>query len=332
MVSPYAQLTANGLTARAESWARYWETGASHSCVGSLPADYGPTLRALWSAAFDNLNPGSRVIDIGTGSGVLARLWASHGAASSSGSARFDAIDLVRNPPPWFRALPATMSAKIMFHGGTRAESLPFDDQQFDLAVSQFGFEYANEPEACKELIRVLKADGRIALIVHHTNGAPVRLARTDLAHADWLLASGGLADTLDALLPYLAQSKPLERQAALPNDPAADEIRQRLNRLMQDLVQRAAQPTGDLCHEAGLSVQQIFRTARYDGLAAARATFRSWAGQLEDTRLRAIELIDCARDAAGIDRLAQNLGGQRNMAKPVIVQGALLGWHLCTP
>ncbi len=313
---------------RADTWGRYWAAGADHSCFGSLPPDYGPTIRKIWDSEFDALPVASRTLDIGTGSGVLAKLWAAH-RSSRSGDARLDAIDLVDDMPPWFSAEGGAKSTGITFHGATRAERLPFPDATFDLAISQYGFEYAVEAQACPELRRVLRPHGRLLLVVHHADSAPAAFARQDLAHARWLLASGGLAEASAALLPAMAQSATAAGRDALSRDTEALEARRRVNLLMADLAERASSPGGDLCHEAGVGLQSVLAATRHAGLEAGRRAHRDWRRSLDDALLRAEELVACARDDEGIARLATALGGAAVDATPLFVERTLFAWRL---
>ena len=50
-------------------------------------------------------------------------------------------------------------------------EDLPFEDDSFDGAVSQFGFEYGDVVAGAAEMLRVVKKDGVIALMVHRGDG-----------------------------------------------------------------------------------------------------------------------------------------------------------------
>lgn len=319
---------ADSAPSRADTWSRYWASGAEHSCVGSLPPDYGPTIRTIWDREFEALPADSRTLDIGTGSGVLAKLWAAH-PASRRGISRLDAIDLVETAPPWFASLRGLGNNDVTFHGATRAEQLPFPDASFDLAISQYGFEYADAERACPELRRVLRPTGRLLLVVHHADSAPVAYARQDLAHARWMLAAGGLAEAASALLPAMALSATPEGRDALARDPAAGDARRRVNVLMGDLAERASAPGGDLCHEAGVGLQSVFTTARHAGLEAGKSAHHAWLRNLSDALLRAEELVACARDGEGIGRLAAALGGSASDATPLFVDQTLFGWRL---
>lgn len=318
------------LKERAGVWQRYWTTGASHSFAGSLPADYGSTIGRFWAGVFDALPPGARVLDIGTGSGVLARLWAGHPAHATPG-ARLDAIDIVPSPAPWFASLPPALQERVRFHPGTRAEALPFASGSIDLAISQYGLEYAPLGPATAELRRVLTPCGRIALIAHHAHGAPVRIAHADCRHAEWLDAPDGLLDLLESLLPLIAESRSAEGRARLSASPEANTLRQRMNIALAELTARAEQPDADLCHETLETVKQQVALAQSGALTAALDSLRGWRQTLADTRLRARELIACALDENGIAQLARQLAhpDQKPHWAPLFVDGTLLGWTL---
>lgn len=315
---------------RAGVWQRYWATGASHSFAGSLPADYGSTIGRFWAGVFDALPSGARVLDIGTGSGVLARLWAGHPAHATPG-ARLDAIDIVPTPAPWFASLPPALRERIQFHPGTRAEALPFAPGSIDLAISQYGLEYAPLGPATAELRRVLAPHGRIALIAHHAHGAPARIAHADCRHAEWLDAPDGLLDLLESLLPLIAEGRSAEGRARLSASPEANALRLRMNAVLGELVARAEQPEADLCHEALDTVKRQIALAQGGALDAALDGLRGWRQTLADTRLRARELIACALDEDGIARFARQLAGPGQKAHwaPLFVDGTLLGWTL---
>jgi SAM-dependent methyltransferase len=100
---------------------------------------------------------GQAVLDVGTGTGVVA-------ITARNVGARVTALDLT----PALLAL-ARESASvaglddIAWHEGD-AESLPFPDAFFDVVLSQFGHMFAPRPEvAVSEMLRVLKPGGTIA-------------------------------------------------------------------------------------------------------------------------------------------------------------------------
>jgi SAM-dependent methyltransferase len=104
-----------------------------------------------------NPQPGERILDLSTGTGWTSRVVARRGAnviGVDSASALLDAA----------RARADAEGLAIRYHRGD-AESLPFEDGEFDAVVSTFGIMFASRPEAAAgELARVCRKGGRIAL------------------------------------------------------------------------------------------------------------------------------------------------------------------------
>ncbi len=104
-----------------------------------------------------NPQPGERILDLSTGTGWTSRVVARRGAnviGVDIASALLDAA----------RARADAEGLPIRYHLGD-AESLPFEDGEFDAVVSTFGIMFASRPEAAAgELARVCRKGGRIAL------------------------------------------------------------------------------------------------------------------------------------------------------------------------
>lgn len=106
---------------------------------------------------FSGVHAGERVLDVGTGTGVVAITAARLGA-------RVEALDLT--PELLAQARENAQIARcedIVWTEGD-AEQLPYADGSFDLVLSQFGHMFAPRPErVVGELRRVLKPGGRVA-------------------------------------------------------------------------------------------------------------------------------------------------------------------------
>src|SRR3954464_4351559 len=89
--------------------------------------------------AFAQITAGERVLDVGTGTGVVA-------ITAARAGARVSAVDLT--PPLLEHALEKGRVAgvDVAWHEGD-AEQLPFPDGAFDVVVSQFGHMFAPRPE-----------------------------------------------------------------------------------------------------------------------------------------------------------------------------------------
>jgi SAM-dependent methyltransferase len=155
-----------------DAWTGYWRTGIGASCFDGPNIEV--RLAMIWDEFVDDLPDGARLLDLATGNGTVARICAAR-ARLRKIRLQIDAVDAARIDPPKFAADPARLFADIRFQGEVRLEALPFAGASIDAAVSQFGFEYADEEAAVAEVSRVLAPAGRLRLVMHARDGAVSR-------------------------------------------------------------------------------------------------------------------------------------------------------------
>ena len=138
------------------------ETGQVTASAAEIYEEFFlPALFRQWGprvAAAAGIRPGDRVLDVACGTGVLARA-----AAERTGSPQLvTGLDINES----MLAVARANAPGITWKQG-RAEALPFDDQDFDAVVSQFGLMFFEDRRAAlREMMRVLRANGRLAVAV----------------------------------------------------------------------------------------------------------------------------------------------------------------------
>lgn len=116
-----------------------------------------------------NPQPGERILDLSTGTGWTSRVVARRGAAVTG-------VDIAGELLNVARAKAEAEGQSIEYRLGD-AESLPFDDAEFDAVVSTFGVMFASRQEAAaSELARVCRSGGRIALTTWHSDSTVVKM------------------------------------------------------------------------------------------------------------------------------------------------------------
>ena len=125
-----------------------------------VPTLFGPCSRILIQEA--NPKPGERVLDVGCGTGIVAREVASRLAATAT----VTAVDLSTNMLAVARAVAAGEGLTIEWCEGN-AEQLPFRDNAFDLVLCQFALMFVvDKAAALSEMRRVVSGSGRVLISV----------------------------------------------------------------------------------------------------------------------------------------------------------------------
>ena len=148
-----------------QGWNTYWE-GASGSQAFASGGVSNPGFAAFWSdalAEFFAARPGSKTLDIATGSGAVIESLSLAPGAKLENVTCVDiakaAVDGVKSRFPDVEGVVAD------------ANLIPLESGEFDLITSQLGIEYAG-PGAIDEAVRLLAPGGHMIFLLHFHSGA----------------------------------------------------------------------------------------------------------------------------------------------------------------
>jgi SAM-dependent methyltransferase len=282
-----------------------------------------------WRAWFGTLPADCRLLDIGTGTGILLR----HALAARPNDAglRCDGIDAAALPPNLQAGFPSERAHQVVLRGSVPAETLPYVDACFDAVVSQFGVEYADLPVALKEIVRVLAPGGRIALLMHHREGRPVALARAERNHAAWVLDTMLPAATAMATAMSLFGTE--EGRRELRSNPLWSAVRRRYDLVLADARDRCqAGAAPDLLVDVQRWCAEAFRVAVASGADAGEAAIAEVGRLVRDHDTRLEDLLAHALDAhaaAAVSRVLHEAGLKASSPAPVKENQHLMGWWI---
>ena len=240
-------------------WSDYWQAGKFSTFGGLDDLSVNPSIVSLWEKYVGNKIQ-RNVLEVGCGNGALTQIVDLVAEKSGCPTHVFaiDAADIVPTD---------SVSDRVSFFPNTPMETLPFDDNFFDFAVSQFGFEYADPSTAITELSRVLKPEAGFTMIAHHKSSLICRESFDTLRElirieeSAILVAAEALVSQLEIV--YLAKRDP-------SRDAKAERYRNILNKTAEEL--RDAATSGSVQDRFTLlfldSLFKVFNKDARDGLS----------------------------------------------------------------
>lgn len=310
-----------------EQWETYYRGGLVATGPAGADGLYDLEVREAWEAFFVSLPAEARLLDIGTGNGVLP-LMALDAAARRGARWQIDATDLARIDPVKHVGDGARRFAGVRFHPGVASEQLPFEDASFDAATGHYALEYSDTSRSVGELARVLKAGAEVQFVLHHTDSVLLQSARRSMAECDLVFKRTRLYRRLHRLVSAENPSPEVLRHAQ-------DELTVAIRQVKQALGEAQA------LHAAGGRILAVALDATQK-LLAARQSLRAQKVGLEVDRAeeelrtawrRLNDLAVHALDEAAMQRVeaqAACAGFGLIERRPLLHNGGnLVGWLL---
>jgi ubiquinone/menaquinone biosynthesis C-methylase UbiE len=217
-----------------EQWSQYWKKGTLTTFLGRFENNYDGPILDFWHEQLGELAPGSSVIDLATGNGALALIAAEFSQENNAAFAitAIDYADIDPNNLVLTHRDPKIVGA-IDFLSQVSMEDTGLEDNTFDCAISQFGFEYGDPERSVQEVSRILKSSARLGLMLHREGSVLYDQAKTGAEQVSVSLKSS-LHDSLKELL------RLLDKLRLRGKDPAknekAERLREEINELTNDL------------------------------------------------------------------------------------------------
>jgi SAM-dependent methyltransferase len=142
-------------------------------------------------AAMDLVRPGARVVDLGTGTGSLARLFARHGCEVTG-------VDIAAPLLEQARRLDREAGVQIAYVEAP-AEATGLPDGGFDVVSAGQCWHWFDRPAAAREVTRLLVSGGTVAI-----------------AHFDWLPIEGNVVAATEEIILRYTPSWPFADRAGL--------------------------------------------------------------------------------------------------------------------
>lgn len=197
-----------------QDWDNYWQ-GRSAKTSGNALLGVGvennSVLTDLWTEIFEDVPKSTKIADFACGAGsVLIH-------ANRLGLSDLTGLDVSTSAIEVLKAKLPSVTGVV-----GAVDHTPFENDSFDMVVSQFGVEYAGEAEeiisAINEMGRILKPDRKIALVTHIKDGAIAKECLGALEKISLIQQSGFFevgADTFKSVYKAQKTSLPEDRQLA---------------------------------------------------------------------------------------------------------------------
>lgn len=177
-----------------KAWDRQWRGKILSTCAQHLDPEGARELGAGWAGFFGGLPEGAKILDIGTGNGIVPLIAVQVSNAAGKGfevhGADYAQIDPAKTLPEQKALL-----ARVTFHPETPTEDLPFKAGFFDAVTAQHAFEYGDPGKSAAEVARVLKKGGKIRFLIHASGGEILKANLCKIEQSRYILEQARLFD-----------------------------------------------------------------------------------------------------------------------------------------
>ncbi len=321
------------LTEAAGAWSTYWDKGALHSCPGAFAANYNDEILTFWNKFFSDLGSGARVLDIGTGNGAIAFI-ARDTALALGHQFHIEGIDAAIIQPAEAAAKHGLAAGGVRFRGLTNAEQTGYPAASCDAISSQYAIEYMDVSACLQEISRILKPDGKAAVLVHHADSEAVVTTRAELKVLDFLRQEAPLLQSAFRLLNRLEEFGKTQDPGMIMQDTESRKQMKDIEKLLKKVTQYArSRPSAGFAEGIAIQIAGVLQRTPVSGAASALASLRVLEQEMKAHQARLKSMVKAGLTAEGIEEFCQ-LSRNKGLipSTPEILYRSnkdLLGWTL---
>jgi len=321
------------LSEAAGAWSRYWDKGTLHSCPGAFAANYNDEILVFWNKFFSNLSNGARVLDIGTGNGAIAFL-ARDAALALSRQFHIEGIDAAIIQPAEAAAKHGLIAGGVKFRGLTSAEQTGYPNASCDAVTSQYAIEYMDVNACLQEISRILKPDGKAAVLMHHADSEAVTTTRAELKVLDFLRQEAPLLSSAFRLLNRLEEFSKTHDAELIMQDSESRKQMKDIEKLLKKVTQYArSRPHAGFAEGIAMQVAGVLQRTPVTGANSALASLNILEQEMKAHQTRLKSMLKAGLDEQGIAefcQLARN-NGLTPATSEILYRSNkdLLGWTL---
>ena len=309
-------------------WSNYWDKGTVTTFYKKFNDNYDGEIKEHWQEAFSLLPEKACIIDLATGNGALLSLLSQY---AENKQLPYEAIGID------FAELNPKITEKVINKHTRMLENTMIEDtglpaESVDLAISQFGFEYADMALAVKELDRILKPQAQVNFIMHAEHSMIIYDGHNSLRQIELVNKQLKLNDIIRKIIPAIHNLRETGKQKFKAR---ADRLRDQLNESINTMTQFAetiADPSYiDFYYEHALGLfkgqvsQNFSLQQKMDQLDWVEAETVSLKLRMED--LTSVAMSDGSN--ARITSLLESIGLQNVVIKPFIYNNGIIGQTL---
>ncbi|MES2858395.1 MAG: class I SAM-dependent methyltransferase [Pseudomonadota bacterium] len=268
------------------------------TCPTAADGGYDLEVREGWVEFFSMLPDRARILDVGTGNGVVAQI-AVQTAAELGRTWDVHATDLALIDPVLHVPDGARRLAGITFHPGVATEQLPFEAEHFDAVSGHYALEYTQTASALAEIHRVLKPGSNAQFIIHSVDSVLVHAARRSLQEAELVLGETRIFRRLHRLVT-------MEEVTPGTTETITAELRAAIQAVKQGIQQAEPSGAGGVLSIALDAVHKLLIARKEMGPQAAGLEVDRAEGELRASALRLHDLMTHARTLAQMDTIEQ--------------------------